>query len=31
MLASTFMDLVLGVDIHFEVMPFPPTPLPIPT
>ncbi|MFL5306814.1 MAG: DUF6531 domain-containing protein, partial [Polyangia bacterium] len=33
MLASTFMDLVLGVDIHFEMVPMPapvPTPLPNP-
>ncbi len=33
MLASTFMDMVLGVDIHFEMVPMPapvPTPLPNP-
>jgi RHS repeat-associated protein len=31
MLASTFMDLVLGVDIHFEMVPMPaPVPTPIP-
>jgi hypothetical protein len=31
MLASTFMDMVLGVDIHFEMVPMPaPVPTPIP-
>jgi len=31
MLASTFMDLVVGVDVHFEMVPMPaPTPTPIP-
>jgi hypothetical protein len=33
MLASTFMDMVLGVDIHFEMVPMPapvPTPFPNP-
>src|SRR2546423_15606379 len=31
MLASTFMDLVLGVDIYFEMVPMPaPVPTPIP-
>ena len=31
MLASTFMDLVIGADIHFEMVPMPaPTPTPIP-
>ena len=31
MLASTFMDMVLGIDIHFEMVPTPaPVPTPIP-
>ena len=30
MLASTFMDMVLGLDIHFEIVPMSPTPVPIP-
>jgi uncharacterized Zn-binding protein involved in type VI secretion len=31
MLASTFMDMVLGLDIHFEMVPMPgPVPTPIP-
>lgn len=31
MLASTFMDMVLGIDIHFEMVPMPaPVPTPIP-
>ena len=31
MLASSFTDLVLGLDIHFELVPAPPSPAPIPT
>lgn len=30
MLASTFMDMVLGLDIHFEIVPMSPAPVPIP-
>ncbi|MES1205763.1 MAG: DUF6531 domain-containing protein, partial [Pseudomonadota bacterium] len=30
MLASTFLDMVLGVDIHFEIVPMSPAPVPFP-
>lgn len=30
MLASSWFDLVLGIDIHFELVPMPPAPAPVP-